>query len=66
MFTITELKSIIKDALNDYRMAKAMNDENTIQQTINEMENVYIMVCNRSVPGSDMLRKTILEARERG
>jgi len=64
MFTITELKSIIKDALNDYRMAKAMNDENTIQQTINEMENVYIMVCNRSVPGSDMLRKTILEARE--
>ncbi len=66
MFTITELKSIIKDALNDYRMAKAMNDENTIQQTINEMENVYIMVCNRSVPGSDMLRKTILEAKERG
>lgn len=63
MFTTTELKSIIKDALNDYRMAKAMNDENTIQQTINEMENVYIMVCNRSVPGSDMLRKTILEAR---
>ena len=63
MFTTTELKSIIEDALNDYRMAKAMNDENTIEQTINEMENVYIMVCNRNVPGSDTLRKTILEAR---
>ena len=66
MFTTTELKSIIKDALNDYRKAVAMNDENTIEQTINEMENVYIMVCNRNVPGSELLRKTILEARERG
>ena len=61
--TINELKSIIEDALDDYRKAVAMNDENTIEQTINEMENVYIMVCGRSIPGSDMLRKTILEAR---
>ena len=64
MMTTIELKSIIEDALNGYRMAKAMNNENTIEQAINEMENVYIMVCNRSVPGSDMLRKTLLEARE--
>lgn len=62
--TTTELKSIIEDALNDYRKAKAMCDENTLEQTINEMENVYIMVCNRSIPGSELLRKTILEARE--
>lgn len=61
--TTAELKSIIEDALDDYRKAVAMNDENTIEQTIDEMENVYIMVCNRSVPGSDTLRKTILETR---
>jgi hypothetical protein len=61
--TITEMTEVVKNALDEYRKAKATNDKTAIERAINEMENVYIMVCCYPVPGSDMLRKTILEAR---
>lgn len=61
--TITEMTEVVKNALDEYRKAKATNDKTAIERAINEMENVYIMVCCYPVPGSDMLRKTIMEAR---
>ena len=61
--TITEMTEIVKSTLDEYRKAKATNDKTIIERAVNEMENVYIMVCCYPVPGSDMLRKTILEAR---
>lgn len=62
--TITEMTEVVKNALDEYRKAKATNNKMIIERAVNEMENVYIMVCCYPVPGSDMLRKTILEARE--
>lgn len=62
--TITEMTEVEKSALDEYRKAKATNNKTTIERAVNEMENVYIMVCCYPVPGSDTLRKTILEARE--
>lgn len=61
--TTTELARIIDTAIADYQYTKVFAPER-IEQAINDMENVYIMVCSRSVPGSELLRKTILEARE--
>ena len=61
--TITEMTEVVKNALDEYRKAKATNNKTTIEWAINDMENSYIMVCCYPVPGSDMLRKTILEAR---
>ena len=61
--TISEMTEVVKNTLNEYRKAKATNNKTIIERTVNEMENVYIMVCNRNVSGSDTLRKTILEAR---
>ena len=61
--TITEMTEVVKSVLDEYRKAKATNNKTTIERAVNEMENVYIMVCSRNVPGSDTLRKTILEAR---
>ena len=61
--TITEMSEVVKNALDEYRKAKATNNKTIIERTVNEMENVYIMVCSRNVSGSDALRKTILEAR---
>lgn len=61
--TVTELARIIDTAIADYQYTKVFAPERT-EQAINDMENVYIMVCSRNVPGSDTLRKTILEARE--
>lgn len=61
--TITEMTEVIKNALDGYRKAKATNNKTIIERAVNEMENVYIMVCCYPVPGSDTLRKTILEAR---
>lgn len=62
--TITEMTEVVKNALDEYRKAKATNNKTAIERAVNEMENVYIMVCCCSVPGFDTLRKTILEARE--
>lgn len=62
--TIAEKTEVVKNALDGYRKAKATNNKTAIERAVNEMENVYIMVCCYSVPGSDMLRETILEARE--
>lgn len=61
--TVAELARIIDTAIADYQYTKVFAPERT-EQAINDMENVYIMVCSRNVPGSDTLRKTILEARE--
>lgn len=61
--TISEMTEVVKNALDEYRKAKATNNKTAIERTVNDMENVYIMVCCYPVPGSDMLRKTILEAR---
>lgn len=60
--TIAELARTIDTAIADYQYTKVFAPERT-EQAINDMENVYIMVCSRNVPGSDTLRKTILEAR---
>lgn len=62
--TITEMTEVVKNTLNDYRKAKATNNKTTIERAVNEMENVYIMVCCYPVPGSDALRKAIMGARE--
>lgn len=61
--TISEMTEVIKNALNEYQKAKTTNNKTIIERAVNEMENVYIMVCYYPVPGSDTLRKTILEAR---
>lgn len=61
--TIAELARTIDTAIADYQYTKVFAPER-IEQAVNEMENVYIMVCCYPVPGSDALRKTILEARE--
>lgn len=62
--TISEMTEVVKNTLDEYRKAKATNNKTAIERAVNEMENVYIMVCCYPVPGSDMLRETILEARE--
>lgn len=61
--TIVEKTEVVKNALDEYRKAKATSNKTAIERAVNEMENSYIMVCCRSVPGSELLRKTILEAR---
>ena len=62
--TITEMTEVVKNTLDEYRKAKATNNKTIIERAVNEMENVYIMVCCYPVPGSDTLRQAILEARE--
>lgn len=62
--TIAEKTEVVKNALDEYRKAKATNNKTAIERAVNEMENVYIMVCCYPVPSSDMLRKTILKAKE--
>ena len=44
----------------EYKAAKRSGNKEDIEYTLNEMENVYIMTCGCSVPGSDMLRETIM------
>lgn len=61
--TITEMSEMIMRDIADYKTAKRSGNEQEIELSVNNMENSYIMVCCRSVPGSDMLRETILEAR---
>ena len=61
--TIIEMSEIIQRDIEDYKTAKRSGDKQKIEWAINNMENSYIMVCCYPVPGSDTLRKTILEAR---
>lgn len=61
---ISEMTEVVKNTLNEYRKAKATNNKTTIERAVNEMENVYIMVCCYPVPGSETLRKAIMGARE--
>lgn len=60
---ISEMTEVVKNTLNEYRKAKATNNKTIIERAVNEMENVYIMVCCYPVPGSEELRKLICEAR---
>ena len=62
--TISEMTEVVKNTLDEYRKAKTTNNKTTIERAVNDMENVYIMVCCYPVPGSDTLRKTIMKARE--
>lgn len=62
--TTGEMENIIVNAINNYRIAKLFDETEKIKDALSEMENVYIMVCNRSVPGTELLRKTILKERE--
>ena len=62
--TISEMTEVVKNTLDEYRKAKATNNKTIIERAVNEMENVYIMVCCYPIPGSDALRKTIQVARE--
>lgn len=59
--TVTDLARIIDAAIADYQYTKVFAPERT-EQAINDMENVYIMVYGRDIPGSDTLGKTILRA----
>lgn len=61
--TTAEMSEMIMRDIEDYKTARRSGNKQEIEWAINNMENSYIMVCCRSVPGSDMLRKTILEAR---
>ena len=61
---ITEMTEVVKNTLDEYRKAKATNNKTIIERAINEIENVYIMVCCYPIPGSDALRKAIMEERE--
>ena len=40
--TISEMTEVVKNALNEYRKAKATNNKTIIERAVNEMENVYI------------------------
>lgn len=62
--TISEMTEVVKNTLDEYRKAKATNNKTIIERAVNEMENVYIMVCCYPVPGSDTLRKDIMKERE--
>lgn len=62
--TITEKTEAIKNILDYYQKAKTTNNKIIIERVVDEMKSVYIMVCCCSVPGSDTLRKAILEAEE--
>ncbi len=62
--TTGEMENIIVNAINNYRIAKLFDETEKIKDALSEMENVYIMVCNRNVPGTELLRKTILKERE--
>lgn len=53
---------IVENAINEYLVAKRSGNANAIKAAINDMENVYIMMCNNCVPGVETLRELILEA----
>ena len=61
--TTGEMENIIVNAINNYRIAKLFDETEKIKDALSEMENVYIMVCNRNVPGTELLRKAILKER---
>ena len=52
---------IVENAINEYLSEKRSENANAIKTAANDMENVYIMMCNDYVPGVEMLRELILE-----
>ena len=55
---------IVENAINEYLDAKRSGYAGAIKAAINDMENVYIMVCDNCVPGVETLRELILEAQQ--
>lgn len=60
--TMSERKTIIKVALQDYRYAKQSGNKKKIAIALNGMENAYIAVSLWGVPGAEELRQTIRSA----
>ena len=52
---------IAENAIDEYLTAKRSGNADTIKIAINGMENAYIAVCSYNVPGTETLRKLILE-----
>ncbi len=61
--TISEMSEMIMRDIADYKTAKRSGNKQEIEWAINNMENLYIGVSCYPVPGSELLRKTICEAR---
>ena len=55
-------EEIINNAINEYNEAKRSGKD--VEHAINGMENVYIMVADKSIKGSEKLRKMILKTKE--
>lgn len=62
--THKQYQQLIENAIRDYRAAKQNGNKHKIEMTINGMENVFFCVCLRQVKGTEILRQTILEAKE--
>nr|DAF16580.1 MAG TPA: hypothetical protein [Caudoviricetes sp.] len=62
--TNTERTKLIKNAIRDYKAAKASGDTQKIHYAINDMENTFFAVCLWGVPGTEELRQMILSAKE--
>lgn len=54
---------IVENAINEYLAAKRSGNADAIKAAVNDMENVYIMMCDNCVPGIETLRGLILEVR---
>lgn len=52
---------IVENAISEYLDAKRSGNADAIKTAINDLENVYIMMCNNYVPGVETLRELILE-----
>lgn len=62
--TNTERAELIKNAIRDYKSAKASGDIQKIHYAINDMENTFSAVCLWGVSGTEELRQMILSAKE--
>ena len=63
--TDAERAEIARNAVRDYRAAVESGDARKIAAAVNGMENAYICICCRNVPGAEELRKTIRAAKAR-
>ena len=63
--TDAERAEIARNAVRDYRAAVESGDARKIAAAVNGMENAYICVCCRNIPGAEELRKTIRAAKAR-
>ena len=63
--TKKERVQIVENAINEYLAAKHSGNAKAIKVAVNNMENVYIMICNNCVPGVETLRELILEEQQK-